>query len=221
MSWNERFSSYWDASSKNPPASYTRKSRVRVFSKKGPRKLNDLTILSSCKNKLPLLSKPTLTCPFFFFFRSFTLSVSTEKKSADNQGCYLLSTHSLQDSVLSLRCGWTPCWIRATTCRSYCHSIASQERTLCGRAGKSLTQGQTESKLGKFQRPGSESLRYIMTLSTHFWKKYLWSTHYVAEPIWGRIWGNLSSQISLSHRGAGGCVGLLRRKRTNFACKVQ
>lgn len=58
--------------------------RQREFSKRGLRKLNDLKILSGCKTSSMRLSKPMLTCPFFFFFfRSFTLSVSMEKKRAN------------------------------------------------------------------------------------------------------------------------------------------
>lgn len=158
MSWNERLSSYWDASSKNPPASYTRKAKdSENLAKRAQENYLSFESFQVAKTSCTLFSKPMLTCPFFFFFFcSFTLSVSMEKNTAGNQGSYLLSTRTLLGTVPSAWCG---CLTEST--QPPVLRLISQTRTLGSSTGTELTEGQTGSKLGKFQRPGSQPLRYI------------------------------------------------------------
>ena len=109
--------------------------RQREFSKRGLRKLNDLKILSGCKISSIQLSKPMLTCPFFFFFfRSFILSVSMEKKRANNQGSHVLSTQSARHCPKCTTRG-TPHWSHTTTWGSRCHQrrLPEEEAVRLGR----------------------------------------------------------------------------------------
>lgn len=140
MSWKERFSSYWDASSKNPPASYTRKSKDGPrIQQNGPKKTNwPQKSSQDAKISCTLLSTLIRTCPFFFF-RSFTLSVSVEKNRADNQGLCLLSMYNLLDAALSALCGHLTESTQQPEGATVI-SLGSQVRT-------------PSSKPGKFQRP--------------------------------------------------------------------
>lgn len=103
MSWNERFSSYWDASSKNPPVSYTRKSKTECeFSKTGPRKITGLKILSGCKNT----SHAAFHAHAHLSFLLLLPLLYFECICGEKQGLYLLSIYNLRDAVLSAFCGY-------------------------------------------------------------------------------------------------------------------
>lgn len=174
----------------------------REFSKMGLRKLTGLKVLSGCKNTLYAVFHAHAHLSFLLLLPLLYFECVCGEKQNDHQRSYLLSIYNLPAAVLSAFRGYLT---EPTQLPEGATVISLVWRWRQRAANSASTRDQALNHC-----------TLLSCLSTHFCKKYLWSTHYVAR--WDV--GDLSPQISLSLRGASSCAGLRRRKRVQSASEV-